>query len=510
MSHAATTQFLDGLRATRLLDDARIDELRSRPEAVWGDVASLQRHAEQQGWLTPYQLRELDEGRGDGLIVGTYRIVEKLSDGSSGPVFKALHPALVPPVRIHVLRPDWLSPADTTTDFVARAQAASLVQSPHLSNVLDAGLHGESPFVVLEYVDGADLFRFINEMGARSVGVACEYARQAALALEALHAKGIVHGQVSPRSLVITPIEHSAQSNGDGSIRPKPGATIKLAELGVTPIRPPIGEITYGQSDRLGPVEFFAPERLTQSERSPAGDMYGLGASLYFLLTARPPHAGASPLEAMLQLQQAEPPAIESLRSDLPPAVAALIGRLLSRDPAIRPSANEVIEALKPYCEVAAQPVPGWVADVPLASETATHSSVPSALVVANRIDEPEEKFEMEIPEAPAIPDDPSPPAPEIQPLDEFPSSSGVLFSPSSMGTDAPRTAKPKVRAPYTTKQKAMVVLGLCLHLTATVMCLGAFGVIPNPFAPSTEKVAPKGEDKEKKPDEIKKKRPRI
>ena len=198
---------------------------------------------------------------------------------------------------------------------------------------------GEAPYVVQEYVDGCDLFHLVNEMGALPLGLACEYTRQAALALKAAHDKGVAHGDVSPHTLLLTPVKRAGGTNGDVSIRPRPGATVKLAELGLSPRRPPVGELTYGQSDRLGPVAFLPPERLTSGERTPAGDLYGLGATLYYLLTTRPPHAGSSPLEVMLNLQQAEPVPVESIKADVAPAVAALVRRLSEPRPGARPSA---------------------------------------------------------------------------------------------------------------------------------------------------------------------------
>src|SRR3954470_15087157 len=324
MSHDATTQFLEGLRNTRLLDDARLDELRSRPEAQWGDVDSLAHYAQDRGWLTAYQASEVRQGRGDRLAVGGYRIFAVLADGPAGVTYKATHPALQQPVSLRLLKPDWLAPLDNPTDYLARTHAATLVLSPHVATVLDAGTHGQTPYVVQEYVDGCDLFHLVNEMGALPVGLACEYARQAALALKAAHEKGVAHGDVSPHALLLTPVKRAGGSNGDVSIRPRPGATIKLAELGLSPKRPAVGELTYGQSDRLGPVAFLPPERLTSGERTPAGDLYGLGATLYYLLTTRPPHAGSSPLEVMLNLQQADPVPVESIKPGLPPAVASL------------------------------------------------------------------------------------------------------------------------------------------------------------------------------------------
>ena len=153
MSHAATSQFFEGLRASRLLDDASVEELKSRPEATCGDVRF------------PFQLRtgarlvdrvsSARTARGTwsrACCVGGYRIFDKLDDGPGGVTFKALHPALQQPVSLRVLRPEWLGPADTSADYLARVHDACLAQSPHLAVVLDAGTHEDAPFIVQEYV----------------------------------------------------------------------------------------------------------------------------------------------------------------------------------------------------------------------------------------------------------------------------------------------------------------------------------------------------------------------
>jgi eukaryotic-like serine/threonine-protein kinase len=526
MSNASTSQFLDGLRAARLLDDARIEQLRARPEANWGDAHALGEYAEEQGWLTSYQANEVREGRWEGLNVGNYRITDRLSDGPGGPTYKAVHPSLTQPVALRLVKPDWLGPADNPETYLARTQAASLVQSPHLTNILDAGTIADAPFVVQESIEGCDLFHLVNEMGALPYGLACEYARQAALALAAAHAKGVSHGAISPLTLLLTPVKKAIGTHGDVSYRPRAGATVKVVDLAVTPVRPPMGEMPIGEGDRLGPVAYLPPEQFTRSDRSPAGDMYGLGATLYYLLTSRPPFAGATAHEAMLNLQQSEPRRVDTLRTDLPPAVAELVHKLLDRNPYSRPSADDVVKALDPYSEPSARPgavVPEVVPEVPSATETFTQSAAPEALPVATRLDEPprEPAFADDIPEAPPEPLPPSEPAPwqppteppatdghpqpEVEALDDHHEHHGQdghsdVFGPGGY-TSQPRAPKPKVKAPYTAKQKGMLVLGLVLHLTATCMCLGLLGVIPNPFAPSPpEKPVKKDKEKEQPP----------
>jgi len=466
MSHAATSQFFDGLRASRLLDDATIGELASRPEAEWGDVVSLANYAQQRGWLTEYQAQELREGRGHRLTVGGYRIFDKIDDGPAGVTFKALHPALEQPVWLRVLRPEWLAPADTPANYLARVQKSCLAQSPHLAGVLDAGTHEDAPFIVQEYVDGCDLFHLVNEMGGLPVRLACEYARQAAVALRAAHEKGIAHGDVSPQALLLSPVKRAIDSKGNPSVRPRAEATVKLAELGLAPQRPPIGELTYGESDRLGTVAFLPPERLTNGDRTPAGDLYGLGATLYYLLTTRMPHSGDSPLAILRDLQQSEPRAVSTLRSDVPPAVDLLIQRLLSRDPVRRPSAAETAEVLAPYGERPAAPPDGDA--VPLASETSTFPAVPTAVAV------PEGSFEKPI-NGSAVPL--VEPMPEVHPMEDHGYADvghpehHDLFGHSAIGTNTRPIIRRRTRA--TKKNLIWIVAGLILHLTAVVLLIG-------------------------------------
>jgi eukaryotic-like serine/threonine-protein kinase len=500
MSDPATSQFLEGLRSSRLLDDIRVDELSSRPEATAGDVASLSKYAQERGWLTAYQARELQDGRGAALTIHGYKIFDKLGDGPSGITYKALHPALQQPVSLRILRPDWLTPADTTTEYVARAQAASLAQSPYLANVLDAGTLDGRPFVVAELVDGCDLFHFVNEMGALPVGKACEYVRQAAVALKTAHNCGIAHGDVSPHTLLLSPVERNTGLNGDASIRPRPGAAIKLAELGLAPRRPPVGELTFGESDRLGPIAFYPPERFTTGERSPVGDVYGLGATFYFLLTTRPPHAGDSPLAVLLNLQQSDPTPLEAIKPDLPPALTDLARNMLNREPSARPSAGEVAAALTPYCDPVTSMTNETASGVLIASETGTQARVPTAVPVARNLDQPAIEldagpFAEEIPaERPLVePLDSRHNGhellPDIQPLDEHHEGNGEhleAFGHSAIGADVPRGPRQKTKA--TRKNKTWIVVGLCLHLLAVVLLIG---LVTNWFASSKSSDSP-------------------
>ena len=411
MSTELMSRFLEGLHASRLLDNDRIEELLRRPEPPQGDLDGVARFLEGNGWLTRYQIEEIREGRGTTLTFSGYRLLERLADFPSGPAYRAFHPALQKPVVLRWLNREWVEPSDNLPAYLERAQAASLLAHPHILSVLDAGLIGDRPFIVQELVDGADLALLVNEMGALPVPLACEYIRQAATALQAGADRGVFHGDLSPSRLLLTPVIRKPGVNGTGqtvSIRPAPGASVKVAELGLIPERPPLGEISVMHTSLLGEYAFAAPERLTRSVRDASSDIWSLGASLYFLLAGRPPFPATSVVDSLQQLQQADPMRVDLLRNDVPPVLADFIQRMLSRDPMQRPErAGTVAEFVVPFCAFGPTPVarPIAPAGVPLASETGT---IPNAKPVGN---------------AEALP--------HVEPLPEGTSDSGVV-SPRS------------------------------------------------------------------------------
>jgi serine/threonine protein kinase len=418
MSTELMLRFLEGLHASRLLDHHRIEELLRRPEPPQGDMDGVARFLEGNGWLTRFQIEEIREGRGTALTFAGYRLLERLPDYPSGPAFRAFHPALQKSVVLRWLNREWLEPSDNLGAYIERVQAAVLLAQPNVMSTLDAGIADDRPFIVHELVDGADLTMLVREMGALPVMLACEYSRQTALALQTGAERGIFHGDLSPARLILTPIVRKPGMNGTSqmTIRPAPGACVKVAELGLIPIRPPL------QSEVLGEYAFAAPERLPQPARDAKADLWSLGASLYFMLSGRPPFQATSTADALQQLQSSEPLRIDRLRIDLPAPLADFVHRLLSRDPGQRPSsAGDVAQFLVPFCQYGTARVarPFASAAVPLASETGT---IPNAKPVPHSSD----KLSL------------AEPLPYVEPLPAGTSDSRVYSPPSNISGPLP------------------------------------------------------------------------
>ena len=483
MSTELMSQFLEGLHASRLLDSHRIDELHRRPELPQGDLDGATQFLESQGWLTRFQIDEIRNGRGQSLVFSGYRLLEEFPEKPCGRSFKAFHPALQQAVTVRLVNPQWVLPHDDLRAYIERAQRASLLTHPHALGTLDAGFAGDTPFIVQELIDGADLSQLVAEMGVLPLPLACMYLWQAAKALQAAHERGVLHGDISPTRLLLTPVVRKAGVNGSGqpiSIRPAAGSVIKLTELGLIPLRPPASQVTFVQSELLGAVHYLAPERLTTADQSVKGDLYSLGATLYFLLVGRPPHQAASQVEVLLQLQQTQPPRIDTLRADIPAPLVELIHSLLATEPASRPAnAGDVVAALAPYCTLETPAAkPHTASAAPLASATLTiPNALPSVLTEGTALSVSENEDDHR---------------PMIEALPEGTSDSQIYSPRTRIPTeeehhdDAFGTHSDAELAPLRRRRKhskggwIWLVLGLCLHITAiTLLVLWLMGIGP-------------------------------
>jgi serine/threonine-protein kinase len=552
MPLSTMSEFLEGLYNSRLFDRAQIEQLLHQPSAANGDIPGIADYVVAQGWATRYQIEEIRAGRGETLFFASYRILDQLEPTVAGRRLKVYHPALQKPVALTLLRPEWLLPYDSLESFLPRAQRVSTVESPHLVQLLDAGILQETPFLLEEYVDGTDLGYLINEMGAVPGQLGCDFIRQACLGLQALHERGLVHGDLHPGNLILSPVTRYSPRPGQVEVRPGPGATVRIQGSGTTPARPPFGQMSLRQSPLLKTIDFAPPERLTESSPTVRGDLYSLGACFYFLLAGRSPFRSANETEALWNLQYGKITPIHELRSDVAVGLSQLILRLLSRQPGDRPaSVFEVLAQLQmSNWNVAPAPfAPSSGGAIPQAMETA---SFPSSLGQIVRDHNQPPPFSAPVaptapvatfPAPPAFPSTappafpstappafpstapplpeftPSIPRPKVEPLDSSrlgdPYSPRQLqdLAPSSRDHDPhdphdpfglssppgehdsaaprPRRAQPKKKIPW-----LWIVIGLLLHATGVILLIG---FLAGWFEGSPEPKTPKNEIKKNK-----------
>jgi serine/threonine protein kinase len=266
---------------------------------------------------------------------GEYTVQEKIGAGGMGQVFKALHRRMERTVALKLLPKVALAPPDVVQRFEQEVRSAARLTHPHVVTAFDAGDCSGTPFLAMEYVEGKDLFRLVQEQGPLPVGQAVECIMQAARGLEYAHGRGVVHGDIKPGNLILAP---------DG--------TVKILDLGLARLRP-----TAGEEALMGTVDYLAPEQTTDPRQADRrSDIYSLGCTLHFLLTGQPVYRGRTVIQKVLAHRESPIPSLRLLRPDVPEAVDAVFQKMIAKRPDDRyQSMAEVIQALQ-ACQASKRP----------------------------------------------------------------------------------------------------------------------------------------------------------
>jgi serine/threonine-protein kinase len=205
--------------------------------------------------------------------------------------------------------------------FLRESRLAARLAHPNVVNVYDAGEDGGVPFIVMEYVEGETVAELLRRRGRLEPAEAVAIVAQACAGLEHAHRAGVVHRDVKPQNLLLTP---------DG--------VVKVADFGIA-LAAESTRLTEAGA-LLGTAAYLAPEQAHDGEITPATDVYSLGVVLYELLTGRTPYA----VDSVADLTKPRPPPPVG---DLPPALGPVVARALAADPAERPaSAGELAREL--------------------------------------------------------------------------------------------------------------------------------------------------------------------
>lgn len=454
--------FLDHAQAVRVLFPEQIEQLIRQPDIPHSDLNSLCEYLLSRGVLTRYQADAIRDDRGQELSFAGYPIVDELGPCSGGAAFKVLHPALRTPLVLRRLRADWLAPADNGASFVNRARNFGMLPHANLVTLIDAGFHRDELYAVIDQpIGAADLESLVKEVGGAMPGfLAAEYGRAIASVLRMVHERGGVHGDVRPANLFVGPLIVKTNSDGTVRRRPAPDAVVRLAELGLTPIRPAASEVLPDSAT----LPYLPPERIAGSAYDPRGDIYGLGAALYFLLAGRAPFAAGDPVEILERVRAAVPPSLSSLRPDLPSELVDLISRMMDKEPDLRPpTAYDVELALVRFCRPGTVPVQSAPAPIPVADPT-------SGIVYPEAV-----------------------PVPVVE--SETEDSWGVDPSAFSVADDAATATPPRKREiteDERRRTRRLFLLGGILHLLGISLliawALGAFNSTPEPDSDPPQK----------------------
>ena len=254
-----------------------------------------------------------------------YEILAELGRGVMAVVYKARDLRRQRLVAIKVSDPGLASDGEVVARFRQEQGLALRLAHPNLVAAYDAGQVEGVPYLVLEFVEGHDLAWIVQRRGPLPAAEACEVVRRAALGLEHLHKHGLVHRDVKPANLMLTP-----------------SGQVKVLDLGVARrlhVPAPEEQLTsHGQC--LGTPDYMAPEQCLDSHAVDGrADIYALGCTLYELLTGQPPFAGPDHGSVYLKMKahvEAPVPPIRGRRADVPERLAAALARMLAKDRAGR------------------------------------------------------------------------------------------------------------------------------------------------------------------------------
>jgi response regulator RpfG family c-di-GMP phosphodiesterase len=339
----AGTDFLERILRTQLVAPALIRRFLDQNTTRLNDYTDamiLGRELVQADLLTPYQLDRIMAGTVHGLILGNYKVRERLGAGTMGVVFLAEHYLMKRRVAIKVLPVDE-SCAQTLLDrFYSEILVLADLHHPNIVMAYDAGellpCGARMPpllYMVMELVDGGDLEQYTMEHGRTTIPQGCDWIRQAACGLQEAHDHHLIHRDMKPSNLLLT----------------RKGQ-VKLVDFGL--VRQ-FSSVMTSPRVLLGSVEFMSPEQSRDPTTVGAqSDIYGLGASLFWFLTGELPFPRSKSLAAALRaLQHERPRRLRTLRPDAPQELDDLIDRMLDADPNRRPALPiAIMNGLTPFC----------------------------------------------------------------------------------------------------------------------------------------------------------------
>jgi len=268
-----------------------------------------------------------------------YEIKQELGRGGMGVVYLAHNKLMGRDEVLKVMGQHIMERPGVFDRFLREIRAVATLRHPNIVMAYHAFRLGNSMVFAMEYVEGLDLARMVKAKGPLQVAYACNFVCQAARGLQHAHEKGMVHRDIKPGNMMLSP-------KGDR-------ATIKILDFGLAKVtrEQKVDAALTAQGQALGTPDFIAPEQIVDAQSADIrADIYSLGGTMYYLLTGRPPFQADS-LYDMYQAHMSRDAApLNLVRPEVPAELAALVAKMMAKDPERRfQTPAEVAEALAPF-----------------------------------------------------------------------------------------------------------------------------------------------------------------
>jgi len=347
-SPATVHEFLDLVRKSGVLEDNRLESYAQKLRAAGAlpaNPAKLAGVMVRDGMLTTFQAEQIVQGKWRRFTIGKYKVLERLGSGGMGSVFLCEHKLMRRRVAVKVLPTAKATDPSSLERFYREARAVAALDHPNIVHAYDIDQDGSLHFLVMEFVDGASLQEMIKRGGPMDPVRAAHYIRQAALGLGHAYERGLIHRDIKPGNLLV-----------DRS------GTVKVLDMGLARFFNDEEDILTKKYDDsiLGTADYLSPEQAVDShDVDVRADIYSLGATFYSMVTGRTPFGDGTVAQKLIWHQSRQPKPVCALRPDVPEALAAIIQKMMAKEPAQRfQTPQEVADALEPWTKTPIPPPP--------------------------------------------------------------------------------------------------------------------------------------------------------
>src|SRR5215210_1141541 len=299
---------------------------RPRPLLLSASPASRSEKSARRPQRPCFPEREGQEMDTPQIIAGRFRVECEIGRGGMGTVYRASHLGLERPVAIKILKQEFAAHPEIADRFMREARTMARLKHPRAAMIFDAGhLVDGRPFIVMEYVEGSTLAETLAREGQFEPVRAVKVASEICEVLSEAHALGIVHRDLKPSNIIL---------NERG---------VCVLDFGIAKVLQDSTEVTRTHATTesgliIGTPRYMSPEQCLGHRVGPATDLYSVGVLLYEMLAGRPPFVDQLSSVVLVKQATAQPPALLSLRPDLPRSLALAVHTLLAKNPAHRPA----------------------------------------------------------------------------------------------------------------------------------------------------------------------------
>ena len=307
------------------------DETRGNDE----QVDEFRKYLTSRRFLTEWQAHMVQRGRADGFFIGGYKILDRVGKGQMGGVYKAVH-SLGQIVALKILPASKAKDQHTLGRFEREARLLTQLDHPNVVRAFQVGESGGVHFICMEFLEGETLDEVITRRKRLPWAEAVRLVHQTLSGLQHLHDRRMVHRDVKPANLMLTPAATKPDTTWD--------ATVKILDIGLG--RELFAEdVPEGQIDTqltaegavLGTPDYLAPEQAKDARNADIrADIYSVGCVLFHCITGRPPFVATNIMTQMLMHATEKPPTLASLVGDIPPGLQTALDGMLAKSVADR------------------------------------------------------------------------------------------------------------------------------------------------------------------------------